>query len=115
MNKNKIFANLILAVHLILVLIILFGWHFPKIKYVYLATLIVTLLSELLFGYCLLTKWEFDFRKKSEPTLDYDYAFLSYYAHKVGIKISYRLIKYAALLFLVISLIIFYVRSPIYS
>ena len=111
MSKNKIFADIILLVHLVLVFIVLFGWYFPHIKYLYLVFLVVTLLSELFFGYCILTKWEFDIRKKTEPTLDYDYSFLSYYAHKVGIKVNTRIIKYVAFIFLVGSLIIFYARS----
>lgn len=109
------YANLVLLVHLILVFVILFGWYFPAIKYFYLASLILTLLSESFYGYCILTKWEFDLRKKVEPDLDYDYAFLSYYGHKAGVKIKSQTIKYSALLFLIISLIIFYARTFIRS
>jgi hypothetical protein len=114
MSKNKTLANIILLIHLILVFIILFGWYFPKIKYLYLASLVITLLSELFFGYCVLTKWEFDIRKKIEPTLEYDYYFLSYYAHKAGVKINRKIIKYTALVFLLSSLIIFYARTYIH-
>jgi hypothetical protein len=115
MSKNKTLANIILLVHLTLVFIILFGWYFPKIKYLYLASLATTLLSELFLGYCILTKWEFDIRKKVEPTLNYDYTFLSYYAYKAGIVIDKRIVKYSALAFLLSSLIIFYARTFIYS
>lgn len=115
MSKNKLLANTILLFHLALVFIILFGWQFPKIKFLYLVSLLATLFSELFFGYCILTKWEFDLRRKADPALDYDYSFLSYYGHKMGIKISQKAIKYSALAFLLVSLIIFYVRTLFHS
>jgi hypothetical protein len=100
-------ANLILVVHLALVLVILFGWYFPSIYWLYIGSLAATLLSEAVLGYCILTKWEFDVRKKLEPNLDYDYAFLSYYFYKyIGINIPRRYIKYPAIVFLVVSLVV---------
>lgn len=109
--KFKLLADLILLIHLLLVFVILFGWHYPQIKYLYLVSLTVTLLSELFFGYCILTKWEFKIRKRIEPALNYDYSFISYYGHKVGIAVNSRIIKYLALVFLIGSLIVFYARN----
>ncbi len=109
-SKYQILANLVFIVHLILVLVILFGWYITKIKYIYLWSLILTLISEVVFGFCLLTKWEFDLRKKIDPNLKYDYSFVSYYAYKyLGINPPKKLIKYLALIFLITSIILFYV------
>ena len=105
---SKLFANLILLIHLALVFVILFGWHFESIKLVYISALVLTLASEVFLGYCILTKWEFDLRKKDEPNLDYDYSFLSYYAYKLfGNRIPGKFIKYPALGFLIASIILY--------
>src|SRR5574340_1079932 len=107
----QILANIVFLIHLILVIIILFGWYFPSIKYIYLLSLVLTLISEAVFGYCVLTKWEFDLRKKLEPDLKYNYSFVSYYAYKyLGINPPEKLIKYLAIVFLSLSIILFYAR-----
>ena len=111
-NKIKILANIVFLIHLVLVFVILFGWYFPKIKYVYLSSLVLTLLSELVLGYCTLTKWEFDLRKKLEPNLNYNYEFAAYYAYKFfNVNPPKRIIRYLALAFLTGSLVIFYART----
>lgn len=109
--KSQIPADFIFFIHLLLVFILLFGWIFPKLRYIYLGALTTTLLSELFLGYCILTKWEFAFRKKIEPALNYDYSFISYYGHKMGVRVNNQAIRYAALIFLSGSLIVFYVRT----
>ena len=107
MRHSLFLANLILAIHLVIVFVILFGWGIDSIYYLYMAVLAGTLLSELILGYCFLTKWEFDLRKKFQPNLNYDYSFLSYYGYKfVKQRISTKFIKYSALIFLFLSLVV---------
>ncbi len=102
-------ANILVFLHTILVIIILFGWAFPSFNLIYISALVLTLLSELILGYCPLTKWEFNLRKKQDPKLNYDYAFLSYYSYKIfGHRIPNNFIKYSALIFLATSIFIYF-------
>lgn len=103
--KYRILANIVFLFHLLVVFIILFGWYFHFLNFIYICVLLVTLFSEIFLGYCPLTKLEFDLRKKLIPSLNYDYSFLSYYAYKLtGINISGKYIHYPAIIFLLISL-----------
>jgi hypothetical protein len=105
--KYTIFANLIFIFHVFVVLTILFDWLYPQYRFIYLSTLILTLISEAILGCCILTKWEFDLRKKLEPSLDYDYGFVTYYGYKFfNINIPRKYVKYPAIVFLVVSIII---------
>ena len=73
--RYHLFANLIFLLHIVVVFVILFGWHFPSLYLLYLICLSVTLLSEIALGYCILTKWEFALRKKLVPDLNYNWGF----------------------------------------
>ena len=75
----KVSADLIFLVHALLFLVILFGWAIPSIWYIYMSLLVITLLSDLVFGYCPISKWEFYLRKKVNPEVSYDYHWSSYY------------------------------------
>lgn len=76
-------SNLILLIHIGAVGTLIAGWLFSEPYYFfYLGVVTVTLLSETLLGYCFLTKWEFDLRKRINPRLHYDYSFFGYYGHK---------------------------------
>lgn len=109
--KYAILANSILSIHLVIVAIMLFGWMFTSVSYLYLLTLVTTLLFELALGYCPLTKWEFNLRKKLEPNLSYDYSFLSYYGYRLfQHRVSYKFIRYSALTFLVLSIVFCLIR-----
>lgn len=107
----RFLAETILVIHLFLVGIILLGWYFPSLYWLYIGCLAATLLSEAVLGYCILTKWEFQIRKILESNLNYDYAFLSYYFYKVvGVDIPRIYIKYPALVFLSVSLVLALIR-----
>jgi len=75
-------ANSIFFIHTGFFLMILAGWAIPGIFYVYLPMLIASLVSELLLGYCVLTKWEFGIRKRLFPAFRYEHSFLIHYARK---------------------------------
>jgi hypothetical protein len=100
-------ANVIFAFHCAVVAVIGFGWMIPIIWPLYMVVLLVTLISEVTFGYCFLSRWEFDLRKRIDPTLDYGYSFSSFYTYKLTHRrLSQRFIKYAGLAFLVGSVAI---------
>ena len=109
MNKKLywLLADFIFVIHIAVVYIILFGWYHERYHTVYLFTLITTLLSEVILGYCILTKWEFDLRKKVKPELAYDSNFMSYYVHKFfKLNLPKQYIKYPALVFLIVSILL---------
>lgn len=67
----------------------------------------ISLVSELVLGYCILSKWEFDIRKKINPKLDYDYSFSSYYTYKITEhRLRANFYQFWATLFLSLSLLI---------
>ena len=102
-----ILANTIFLIHSAVVLIAFFGWLFPKIWIIYMAVLILTLLSDIIFGYCILSKFEFAIRKKNNPKTDYNYTFSSYYTYKLtNQRISDKFIINIAYIFLTGSILI---------
>ncbi len=69
--------------------------------------LILTLLSDIVFGYCILSKFEFAIRKKLNPETNYHYTFSSYYTYKLtNKKISDTFIINVAYIFLTSSILI---------
>jgi hypothetical protein len=109
--KNKkidlILANFLFILHFFIVGILLFGWAFPRIYYIYVILLIITLIYWLFLGYCPITKWEFNIRRKYEPGLNYKNEYIEYYASKLfKINIPVFFIRIIGVIFLVISLLI---------
>ena len=105
--KYILLANSLFILHVTVVFVIVFGWHYPALRNLNLIVVSLTLLSEIILGYCILTKWEFVLRKKLEPNLNYDSGFMSYYFYKLlKIDISAKKIKYPAIVILVIVLIL---------
>ncbi len=76
-------ANIIFLFHLSLVLVICLGWLFPSLFYIFILFLIATALSEITLGYCFLTKWEFDLRRKIYPTKIFDSSCIFHYIRAV--------------------------------
>jgi hypothetical protein len=76
-------ADAIFLLHFILVLLAISGWAFPSIWWFYMGALVATLLSDLVFGYCILSKWEFDLRKKYDPKTNYNYTWTTFYTYKI--------------------------------
>ena len=103
----KITADFIFLIHALIFFILLFGWMVPSIWHLYMATLIVTLLFDLFLGYCLLSKWEFSFRKKVNPEIKYDHTWATFYIRKItDNKLSPIFFMWSATIFLSFSLII---------
>ena len=102
---NRIIADILFVVHFCIVLIALFGWLFPSIWYFYMTLLLVALISDWLLGYCILSKWEFDFRKKNNPTLYYNYSWTTFYTYKlIESLVSKNFIERMAIFFTIASL-----------
>jgi len=100
-------ADAIFLLHLVLVLLVVFGWAIAELWWVYMGALVVTLLSDLVFGYCILSKWEFDLRKKLNPATNYNYTWTTFYTYKITNKrISDRFYKRAAIVALVLCIAI---------
>lgn len=105
--KYRVASETILLLHLVVVLIAVFGFLFPSIQYLYIGILLLTLISDLFLGYCILSKWEFDLRRKSNPTIDYNYTWTSYYTYKLTrYRISDTFYWRTSIVFLVVALAI---------
>lgn len=101
----RILADILVIVHTTFFFFVLFGWLFPSLWYVYMTALVLTLLSDIIFGYCIISKWEFALRKKVNPNTDYDYSWATYYTYKLtNHKMSNTFYNRAAIIFLVLSL-----------
>jgi hypothetical protein len=103
----RLSADLIFLFHFVVVMIILFGWLVPVIWPLYMFTLVVSLISDIVFGYCLLSKWEFVLRKKFNPSINYDYDFTTYYTYRLTNRtIRDNFMKIAAITFISLSILV---------
>ncbi|MBP6884720.1 MAG: DUF2784 family protein [Candidatus Pacebacteria bacterium] len=101
----RIFADILFVFHAVLFVLILAGFLFPALWYPYMAVLVLALASDILFGYCLLSKWEFELRRKWNPNIDYNYTFASFYTYRLtNNKMSDVFYRRAALVFLAFSI-----------
>lgn len=99
-------VNILFVLHFIFVFIILFGWIFPSLHFIYISILLGTLLCWIFLGYCPITKWEFNIRKKYEPELNYKNEYLEYYFSKFfKVNIPVMFIRFWGITFLIISLL----------
>ncbi len=104
----KIAADSIWLVHFAVVCIALFGWLVPSFWVIYLGVLIGTLISTLTLGYCILSKWEFDLRKKLNPALTYNFSYASYYTYRLTQgHLSSRFLARTGVIFCAASLLIY--------
>lgn len=100
-------ANPVFLVHAVNFLILVFGWAIPALWPIYMGVLVATLTSLLFLSYCPLTKWEFELRKKVDPTVECPSGFLNLYAYKlVGMRISDTFIYWTGIFFLSASIAI---------
>ena len=75
-------ANVLFGVHVFAILSNVAGWLVPGFFFAYLAIMLASIVSELYFGYCVLTKLEFGLRKKVEPNLVFNTSCIKHYAFK---------------------------------
>ncbi len=83
MKKINLFvANALFVLHLLVGIILLCGWLFPRFRILYLILLVGWPLSWILFGYCPITKWEFLLRRKYRKDIDSDNEFIQHYLYE---------------------------------
>jgi hypothetical protein len=80
--SQLVLAEIIFAIHFVLVAIVAVGWLIPGFFYTHLTLLVLTLLSEIFLGYCMLTRLEFGIRKQLDPTLIFDKSCMVHYIRK---------------------------------
>jgi len=99
-------AELIFLIHTIWIAYLLVGWLTPPpYYYLYLALLVVTFATQFIWRYCLLTVWEFYFRKMLDPRIDGTEYYLTYYTHKFFPKlVTDEFVDRASLIFLALSI-----------
>ena len=103
----RIIADILFIVHGLLFALVLFGYFFPAFWYAYMTALILAFLSDIIFGYCLLSEWEFNLRKNYNPTIDYNYSFASFYTYKItNQRMSDSFYRWASVIFLGLSILI---------
>lgn len=99
-------ANTILTVHILLGLIILFGWLWLDIRPAYLLTLVGWPLCWVVFGYCPLTKWEFQLRERPDAGTSLNGEIVHHYSRKlIGVEIPVRYILMGGYILLSVSII----------
>ncbi len=108
MNRlsKRVLAEALFVLHFFLVVFVALGWMIESLRYVYIAILIATFISDATLGYCLLSRWEFKLRKSVDHRIHYDHTWLNYYAAKIlgQQKISNSFIERGALIFLTVAL-----------
>lgn len=103
----RFLADSIWVLHFFIVAIALFGWVVPDIWYLYMLVLVSILVSNILWNYCFLSKWEFGLRKLINPKLEYDYTYTSYYTYNLTRGyLSQSFLRWAGLGYTSLSLII---------
>jgi hypothetical protein len=106
-----VFAGGLFAIHLVVVLMVMFSWLFSTMLPLYTLTLVTTLLSELTLGYCPLTRWEFILRHSVNPRISEGTSYLSYYAYRILPKVPDETIVAAvSLIFLSVSVLVLALR-----
>lgn len=106
MNVRVVVANALFVLHVLIGLVILFGWLYAPIRPLYLALLILWPLCWLVFGFCPLSKWEFQLRGINIKDTDLNGEIISYYARKLfGVRIPAPFIFGGGLVLLGISVV----------
>lgn len=75
----RIAAELVFLFHAGSILIIGLGWAIPALLPVHIALLFGGLFLQLILGHCFLSRWEFWLRKKVDPSIAYDAAYITHY------------------------------------
>lgn len=104
---KRILADILLAVHIIIGIIIFFGWLVPTIRPLYLALLIAWPVSWLLFDCCILSKWEYRLRGIPVPDKDLNGLLMSDHAYRAfKVRIPPRYIFAAGVFVLAVSMLL---------
>jgi hypothetical protein len=102
----RVLAEAIFILHTALMAVLLVGWLLPEpYYYIYLAVLSVTFLTQIIWRYCILTAWEFYFRKMLDPTINDTPYYLTFYTHKMFPKlVTDAFVDRISLIFMALSI-----------
>ncbi len=101
----RFLADVLWFIHFFVVAVVLFGWLVPQIFYLYLLTLFCVLLSNIFLHYCILSKWEYELRRKINPELQYEFSYSSYYTYRMtNGYLSNEFLRHTGLWFPILSL-----------
>lgn len=108
-----VFLNILYTIlHIVITLFNMVGWIFPKTRKLHLITIALTFGSWFIlgfwygFGYCFLTDWHWDVKKKLGET-NLPSSFIKYFADKIsGKDISAQLVNNVTLIVFIITIIL---------
>ena len=108
-----VFLNILFTIlHIVITLFNVVGWIFPKTRKLHLITIGLTFGSWFIlgfwygFGYCFLTDWHWDVKKKLGET-DLPSSFIKYFADKItGKDISATLVNNVTLIVFILTIIL---------
>ena len=100
----KFIINFLFLIHLLVGIVLLFFWQFESLYFLYLTILLLTLASNQISGICFLAELEFYFRRKINPSLNYN-TFLSFHFNELfGYKLTPKIAHLGLIIFLWFSL-----------
>lgn len=79
----RIAAETIFIAHAVSIAIIAFGWAVPALYPVHLILLFGGGVLQMMLGHCFLSRIEFALRKKLDPTIAYDPAYITHYMQSI--------------------------------
>ena len=79
----RIAAEIVFITHAISVAIIAFGWAVPMLYPAHLVLLFGGGLLQMMLGHCFLSRLEFALRKKLDPNIAYDSAYITHYMQSI--------------------------------
>jgi hypothetical protein len=79
----RIAADALFLSHVVIVLLICVGWYFPQLYLVHLLALFGASVSNVYFGNCIFSTWEFTLRKKVNPEVNYEHGYMTHYIQKI--------------------------------
>ncbi len=75
----RLAAETIFLSHALAVCIIMLGWAIPTLYPLHLVLLFGGSVLQVMLGHCFLSRWEFELRKKLNPAISYDSAYITHY------------------------------------
>lgn len=102
----KVLANIMSVLHIPIVIAVIFGHYLEGVgSILYFLLLVTILLSWVILGYCPVTKWEYDLRKKYMNVPKYHFEYLHYLGTKIlKIDISVRRIRVYSIVFVSVAI-----------
>jgi hypothetical protein len=75
----RLAAETVFLSHALAVSIITLGWAIPALYPIHLVLLFGGGVLQMMLGHCFLSRWEFALRRKLDPAISYDSAYITHY------------------------------------